>query len=152
MSRAIRDLRVIRQNLWNVADNLSVDEITKIPTGFNNHILWNICHVLVTQQLLVYKLSEVPMLIEDDFVNRYRKGTFPADSVTDEEDWSYASELYFSSIDQLEKDLNNTLFKTYNEYTTSFGITLCTTREAIEFNNLHESMHLGTVLSMKHLL
>jgi hypothetical protein len=50
-------------------------EQLKVPEGFNNNIIWNIAHVIVTQQILVYKLSGLPMIVTDEMVEKYRKGT-----------------------------------------------------------------------------
>jgi hypothetical protein len=36
---------------------LDLAQLNIVPDGFNNSIAWNIAHILVTQQLLHYKLS-----------------------------------------------------------------------------------------------
>jgi hypothetical protein len=35
----------------------NLDQLNTIPEGFNNNLIWNIGHIIVSQQLLVYKLS-----------------------------------------------------------------------------------------------
>jgi len=34
----------------------SLEQLNKIPEGFNNNLIWNIAHCVVTQQLLCYKV------------------------------------------------------------------------------------------------
>jgi hypothetical protein len=41
----------------------TLEQLNKIPEGYNNNLIWNIAHVVVVQQMLVYKLSE----FYDDF-------------------------------------------------------------------------------------
>jgi hypothetical protein len=36
----------------------TLEQLNKIPEGYNNNLIWNIAHVVVVQQMLVYKLSE----------------------------------------------------------------------------------------------
>ena len=57
MDQEFEILLITRKNLLNSIKDLSIDELTKIPNGFNNNIIWNAGHNLATQQLLVYKLS-----------------------------------------------------------------------------------------------
>jgi hypothetical protein len=47
------------------------------------------------------------------------------------------------------KDYDNNFFTDYNSYTTSFGLDLKNIQEAIIFNNMHESLHLGYCMAQK---
>ena len=54
-----------RKALSHFLDVISLEQLNKIPVGFNNNIIWNITHIVVVQQMLAYKLSGLPMLISD---------------------------------------------------------------------------------------
>ena len=49
-------------------------------------------------------------------------------------------------IEKTKEDYTAGKFITYNEYTTSTGFNLTSTKEAIEFNNYHEGLHLGFMM------
>ena len=145
-------LRVTRKNVLNSIKNLTIDQLNTIPEGFNNNIMWNVVHLIATQQLLVYGLSGQAFKVSKDLINAYRKGTAPSETVTEEQFDEY-KKLFFSTIDQMEEDYNNGLFgDNFKTYPTSFGITLEKLEDAITFNNAHEAMHLGNILSMKKLV
>lgn len=129
-------------------EEISLDDLNKIPEGFSNNIIWNIAHVVVTQQLLIYKLSGLPMYISDEMVSKYRNKTKPEGDVTQAE-VDEISGLLESLPIQTEKDVAAGIFKTYTEYTVSLGTTLTNAHEAIEFNNFHEGIHLGYILALR---
>jgi hypothetical protein len=52
--------------------------------GYSNNLIWNIAHIIVVQQMLVYKLSGLPMMISDEMVEKI-KGTKPEDIATQAE-------------------------------------------------------------------
>lgn len=129
--------------------DFSLDQLNEVPKGYRNSIYWNIAHVVVTQQLLVYKLSGIPMLLETDLVDAYKKGTKTERDVTQQE-VNHLKTLLFSTVEQTQRDYDSGIFKTYNQYTVSTNSTLRCVEEAIEFNNFHEGIHLGYVLAMKN--
>jgi hypothetical protein len=55
---------------WTTSRNLylrffeeySLEQLNKIPEGFSNNLIWNIGHVIVAQQSLVYRGSNQPMI------------------------------------------------------------------------------------------
>ncbi len=148
MQDPIAITRVNRKTLEKMLDHYSLDELNKVPEGFNNNLIWNIAHVVVTQQLLVYKLSGLPMMIDDEMVNTYKKGTRTEAAVSQSE-VDKVRGLLFSTLDQTEKDLDGGVFKEFKEYPTSTGFVLRSTQDAISFNNYHEGLHLGYIMALR---
>lgn len=129
-------------------ENHTLEELNKVPEGFSNNIIWNIAHTIVTQQLLVYKLSGLPMLLSDEMVETYRKGTKTERNLSQAE-VDMVKGLLFSTIEKTKEDYDNKVFQSYNEYTVTTKSTLSNVEEAIDFNNFHEGIHLGYILALR---
>lgn len=148
MQHLLEIARVNRAMLKKILDSHSLDQLNFVPEGFKNNLIWNIAHVVVTQQLLIYKLSGLAMNVGDGLVAMYRKGTAVERNVSKEEVLEIRS-LLITTLDQTEKDLQSGLFQTFQEYPTSTGFVLRTIEDAFHFNNFHEGIHLGYVLALK---
>ena len=140
-----------RTLLLKLIEKFSLDQLNTVPKGYRNSIFWNVAHTIVTQQLLVYGLSNIPLLVDSDLVNTYKKDTKTVHAATEDE-LSRIKTLLFSSIEQTKIDYDNGVFKGYTPYTTSLNVTLSTVDEAISFNAFHEGIHLGYILAMKNSL
>lgn len=134
--------------LKGILEQLSLKELNTIPSGFKNNVIWNIAHTIATQQILVYKLSGLPTLVSDEFIEQFRKGTKPEREVTQEE-VDNIKDLLFATLEQTKMDYANQIFNSYNEYTTSTNSTLTCVEDAIGFNCFHEGIHLGYILALK---
>ena len=132
-------------------EKFSLDQLNTVPKGYRNSIFWNVAHIVVTQQLLVYGLSNRPMLVDSDLVKTYKKDTKTVHEATEEE-LTLVKTLLFSTIEQTKTDYDNGMFKNFTPYTTSLNVTLSTVDEAIQFNTFHEGIHLGYILAMKNTL
>jgi hypothetical protein len=67
-------------------ENYTLEQLNKVPEGFNNNLIWNIAHIIVVvQQMLVYNLSGLPMMASPEMVEKYKRGTKPEADVTQEE-------------------------------------------------------------------
>ena len=136
-----------RNSLKRILEKTSLDDLNKIPNGFNNNIIWNIGHIVVSEQLLVYKLSNLPSMLSDDMINKYRKGTKP-DTPVNQEEVDSINKLLFATIEKTKMDLTKGVFKEYNAYTVSTtGNTLTNVEEALQFALFHEGLHLGYILA-----
>jgi hypothetical protein len=130
---------------------LSLDQLHIIPDGFNNNIAWNIAHLVVTQQLLHYKLSGNDCLVSDELIAAYQKGTSPSVEFS-QQAFDEVLELFQGLPSTLEEDFEAGIFKEYSAYKTSTGFVIDSMEKAIIFNNFHESLHLGVIMSLKKLV
>ena len=137
-----------RKLLKSFIENLSLSELNKVPEGYSNNIIWNIAHVIVTQQLLVYNLSGLPTIVSKEMIDAYRKGTKPERDLNQAE-VDVIKNLLFSVIEKTKEDYESKLFQTYNQYTVTTKNTISNVEEAIEFNNFHEGIHLGYILALR---
>lgn len=144
-------LRKSRELVLKELEGLTLDQIHKIPEGFKNNIAWNVAHLVVTQQLLHYKLSGLNPLCPDDLIENYRKGTSPTKIFTEEE-FEEVKDLLMALPDTLQEDFEAGIFENYNEYATSTGYVLTDIENAISFNNFHEGIHYGIIRSIKKFL
>ncbi|MCD0470102.1 DinB family protein [Flavobacterium sp. JAS] len=140
--------KTIREVLLKVLDNHSLEQLNKIPEGFTNNLIWNIAHCVASHQVLIYKLSGLPMMVSEDFVAKYKKGTKPEGNVSQAE-VDEIRVLVSSTLDQVQKDFANKIFVTYTEYPTSLGFILKNIDGALSFNNYHEGIHTGIVMSIR---
>lgn len=131
-----------------IIENYSLEQLNKIPEGFSNNLVWNLGHIIVSQQGLVYRLSGLPMNISMEMMENYKNGSKPTGTTTQEE-VDELKILLFSLLNQTKEDYANGKFTSYNEYTTGTGFHLASTKEAIEFNNYHEAIHLGFMMNIR---
>ncbi|GAB5555619.1 MAG: DinB family protein [Saprospiraceae bacterium] len=151
MQATFTHLRQTRQNIFKIVESYGLEQLNVIPQGFNNNLIWNFGHVLVTQQLLCYRLAGLEAAFENKVIDAYRKGSSPKEPASETELQNFKNHC-FSLLDQLEKDYAAGLFQNYKPYPTSFGVTLNNIEEAIQFNTIHEAMHLGTMIALRKLV
>ena len=144
-------LRKSRNSILEIIDGYSIAQLNKVPAGFNNNIVWNVAHLVVTQQLLCYSNSGLDISVSDEMVARFRKGTAPLKLVS-EVDFEAYKRMFVELPLQLERDYKIGVFKKYHEYTTSLNVKIIDIDSAIGFNNYHEGIHLGVILGIVKLI
>ncbi|MDN3641349.1 DinB family protein [Lutimonas halocynthiae] len=147
MEKLIETALFTRVSLLNILESKSYEKLVHIPEKFKNSIFWNIAHLLVTQQLLCYKLSGLEIKIDQDLVSKYGKG---ATAITEVEpsDIQYVKDNLVAAMTQTKEDFDNGLFVNFTPYMTSTGIELKSVEDAIAFSTFHDGIHLGIVLSL----
>jgi len=136
-----------RKVLSHFLDTIPTEKLNKIPEGFNNNIIWNIAHIVVVQQMLAYKLSGLPMLVSDEMVAKYMRGTKPSQDVSQSE-IDEIKFLLFETINKTEVDFNAGIFQNFQEFTSLSGFTMRNIDDALCFNYYHEAVHTGMIMSL----
>ena len=148
MHTTFKITRTSREIYTKWLDGYSLEQLNKIPHGFNNNLIWNIGHIMVSQQLLVYAGAGQPMMVSDELVNKYRRGSKPEADATQEE-VNEIKNLLFTTIEKTEDDYKNAVFTSSTERTSELGFKLSSIEDAIVFNNYHEAIHLGIMMQLR---
>lgn len=148
METEFKITRTSREIYAKLFEKYTLEQLNKIPDGFSNNLIWNIGHIMVSQQILVYRGAGQPTSISDELVSLYMRGTRPERDVTQAEA-DQIKELLFSTIAKTEEDYRSGLFTSYTARKSELGFSLDSIEDAIAFNNYHEAIHFGIVMSLK---
>lgn len=154
MDRKTEQLLGYRRYLLREIEGLSAEQFNKIPEGYNNNIIWNIIHLIAVQQTICYVRSGLQPIVDTKYVSSFLPGTKPLEEIS-EDDIKIIKELFVSTIEKLDEDLEEIRTK---EYTASvlipkiYGFEVTTIDQSLEYLFYHEGQHAGYVLAMKRLV
>ena len=143
--------RQTRRNILFYLDGLDEDNINSIPGGFKNNIAWNVGHIFITYQLLVFKNAGLELNVPEDWVEKYRKGSAPSERI-DFVELEAIKERFITELDRAELEYSKGSFDNYSAYSTSYGISLNCIEEVFQFIYAHEALHWGVIMAMKKLV
>lgn len=131
-------------------EGLTLEQLNEIPEGFNNNIIWNFGHIVVTTPILCYVRSGIWADASSiKYASVYGKGTKPTYFVTQEE-VDELKALAISSIESIEADYKagKLVLKEAFE-TATFGAVLNSIEDVIITTAGHDNTHLGYVTAQK---
>ncbi len=129
-------------------DKYTLEQLNKIPDGFSNNLIWNIGHIIVAQQALIYKSSNLEGYLSGELYGLYNPGTKPTEC-TSQNEVNELKNLLISLIEKTETDFYNEKFMIFNKRMTGTGFYLNSLKDAFEFNNYHEGLHLGFMTNIR---
>lgn len=151
MTRAIEILQNPRKLILDTISGLTIDQVNKIPEGFNNNIIWNLGHMIASQQGLCYRRSGLPLRVSDDFFKTYVSGSKPERFITEAE-YEELKRLFFSTLEDLEADYDAHKFTSYEGMNTRYNVQVGNIDEAIGFLPFHDGLHIGYIMSLRKLV
>ena len=151
MNRAIEIIKQPRQKILDEINHLSVEQLNKIPEGFNNNIIWNLGHMIASQQGICYKRAGLDVRVDEAFFNAYKPETKP-EGFVDGAGVEEIKKMLFTTLEQLEADYDNGAISNYTSFVTRYNIPLSSIDEAIAFLPFHEGLHIGYIMSLRKLV
>lgn len=151
MESTFKIWKTSRNLLLSYFEKYSLDQLNKTPDGFSNNLIWNIGHIIVAQQGLVYNSSNLQGYVSAELFECYKPGTKPTGQ-TSELEVQELKHLLISLIEKTESDFYNEKFITFNERMTGTGFQMNSLKDAFEFNNYHEGLHLGLMMNIQKFL
>jgi len=142
-----------RKAFIQLIDGLTIEQLNKIPEGFNNNIIWNFGHIVVSTQTLCYVRSGI---LEDTsnvkFVESYKKDTKPSYAVTAEE-IAELKAIALDSIKKIEEDYSNGKFASITPYSTAtYSAQINSIEEVLVTTVGHDNLHFGYALALKRVI
>lgn len=151
MKKEIEQLKKTRIYLLDLLKELSAEQLNEIPLGFNNNIIWNLGHLIVSQQALCYLRASLKPAVDEQYFNDYKPQTKPNLPI-EEAEIKRIKTLFLSVLDKLEIDYDQGAFANYITFTTPYGVEITNIDDAIKFIPFHEGLHIGYIMAMKRLL
>ncbi len=148
---AFYTLEKTRANIARVVRAMNLSQLNTLAPGFNNTMAWNLGHVVVTTQILTYKIAGLDHSLDPDMVEKFKKGSSGNVTLTEQER-DQLLELLEAGPAQLEADYKAGKFKQYEAYETSYGAKLSNIEEALQFVGTHEALHLGYLMAQRRAL
>jgi len=139
-----------RKAFIKLIDGLTIEELNKIPDGFNNNIIWNFGHIVVSTQTLCYVRTGV---LQDatsvKFNEYYKKDTRPSYTVTEEE-VAELKAIALESVEKIKEDYANGKFSSIAPFTTAtYGVQLNSIEEVLITTIGHDNVHCGYASALK---
>lgn len=142
----------IRKKAIDLIGNTSLEELNKTPEGFNNNIIWNFGHLVVSGYSLVFMATKVDPNFKIPLVDKFRKGTKPEESVTQEE-IDQLIELSNAYTETIRVAMKEGRFANVSPYTTqTFGVEITSIEDMISTVALHDTTHWQTIRDYKRIL
>ena len=142
-----------RKAFIQLIDGLTIEELNKIPDGYNNNIIWNFGHIVVSTQTLCYVRTGVLQDVASvKFNEHYKKDTKPSYTVTGEE-VAELKTIALASIEKIKEDYANGKFSDITPFTTAtYGVQMNSIEEILITTIGHDNVHYGYAWALKKVL
>ncbi|RZJ23647.1 MAG: DinB family protein [Acinetobacter sp.] len=131
-------------------DGVSIEELNHIPEGYNNNMIWNFGHIVVSTQALCYlrtRLSQNPQSIK--YYQQYKSGTYPESKVLENE-FSELKEIALQSIIDIKRDYDAGIFGSMPPFTTeTYSSEIQNINELLITTAGHDNLHFGYAWAIK---
>lgn len=146
-------IRDTRRAFIALLDGLTLEQLNEIPEGFNNNMIWNFGHIVVSTQALCYARSGVrPDLSQISYLAGYIKGSKPEYFVSQEE-VDDLKRLALETIDQLQQDYEANFFSGFQAFETStYQSQLPRIEDVIVTTAGHDNLHFGYAIAQKRVI
>ncbi|NGM64442.1 DinB family protein [Sphingobacterium sp. SGR-19] len=131
-------------------DELTLDELNQIPAGFNNNIIWNFGHIVVSTQTLCYVRTGITSDTSFvKYIEAYKKGSKPEYFVSAEE-VAELKQLAISTIQKIQEDYQKGIFEKIVPFDTStFGELINSIEELLVTTVGHDNTHFGYAMAQR---
>jgi len=157
LNLAISLWKVIRAQILKLMYSQDIEKLFKIPAPLSNNLIWIFGHIIRTRNFLILTLSKENSLFPSDLDPLFAKGSSPQswnfNSNQKEELVNQLFKLEEGNFESLIKYIHSNPDRVFTEpYQTSTGFVIDSIKSAVQYNLVHESIHLGKMELYKKLI
>jgi len=157
LNLAISLWKVIRAQILKLIYSQDIEKLFKIPAPLSNNLIWIFGHIIRTRNFLILTLTKENSLFPSDLDPLFAKGSSPQswnfNSNQKEELVNQLFKLEEGNFESLIKYIHSNPDKVFTEpYQTSTGFVIDSIKSAVQYNLVHESIHLGKMELYKKLI
>lgn len=151
LKKELELIRYVRKSILELTDNLTDEQLNYIPNRMSNNLIWNLGHMIFTQQILCYQLGGLEPTIDIAFFSRFAPGTVPERDITTEEIAKIRS-VFIEAFEQLAAEVRAGKQTAYTSWSLPSGILIDNFGDAMTTNAIHEGRHFGVIISLTKLV
>ncbi|MCV4231704.1 DinB family protein [Virgibacillus sp. LDC1] len=142
-------LEFVRTQTLNLVRDVPDDIAEMIPRGMNNHVKWNMGHVLFTMERFAFGVNGEAMNLPGHYTELFRSGSKPREISAAWPSMHELLGLLEGQVHRIEHRYRAHLHDTVlSPYTTSKGLKLTRVEEFLSFCLYHEGMHFDKMKSI----
>jgi len=151
LQKELELIHYVRSSILQLTDGLSATQMNFVPDKMKNNLVWNLGHMIFTQQMLCYGLGGLAPVIDVKHFAEFAPDTIPSRYVGQDEICSMRA-VFRESFDLLTKDIAATKLDGYQAWSLPSGIAIDTIADALATTAIHEGRHFGVIISLVKLV
>lgn len=151
LKKELELIRYVRQSVLKLIKGLNAEQLNLVPERMKNNLIWNLGHMIFTQQMLCYQLGGLQATIDIPYFEKFAPGTLPEHFIPENEIQKIIT-VFTEAFEQLAEDALSGKLEAYQAWILPFGITIDNIEDAMITNAIHEGRHFGVVISLEKLV
>lgn len=151
MNNQIDNIKKTRSIILELISDLNIEQLNRIPEGFNNNIIWNLGHLIAVQESIFYLRAGLPINLDQKFFDSFKNGSKP-DIEFSAEEINSIKILLITSLEKVDNDLKMGIFNNYQAWKTRFNVEISSINDALNFIPFHEGLHVGCIMAYKKMI
>lgn len=146
MEEYLTTLNLNRKELLKVIAQLSTSQLNLIPHGNSNNIVWNLGHLLIVSENLLYKHSPLDRPAHDFDLSRFARSTRP-EQIVSQEDVVRIKKALLETVSIFTETHDSSRLKELD-----ITIENIISEAELRFILFHENMHYQTIMKLMYLV
>lgn len=151
LKKELELVRYVRLSILKLTGHLTEAQMNEVPDKMKNNLIWNLGHMVFTQQMLCYGLGGLTPTTDEVYFSEFAPDSIPARYIKEDEILQIKT-AFLDSFDSLWADIEADKLDGYTSWHLPSGIAIDNIADALATNSVHEGRHFGVVISLVKLV